>query len=61
LGVENFYFDVFGIGVGLGGVDKGCVGRVEVGRCAHYEGAEGQVVEDFAAVSGEIVRRNQSE
>jgi hypothetical protein len=61
VGVEDldFYF-VFvegavahcGLGGGDGGVYEGGGGGGEVCGCAGDEGAEGEVVEDFAAVSG---------
>ena len=57
VGVEDFAFDVFVVGrdSGLGGIVKG--GRhsgCEVGGCAEDERAQGEVVEDFAAVTPNI-------
>ena len=57
VGVEDFAFDVFVVGreSGLGGiVEGGRHGGCKIGGCAEDERAQGEVVEDFAAVTPDV-------
>ena len=53
-GVENFDLDVGSVrghSGGIGWIRKGGGGRRDFGGCTSDKGSEGEVIEDFAAVS----------